>query len=569
MRKLWTLVVVMAALGLVAGCQQKDTGQAERPPDQQQPEESAKAPDTMKPEEGEQPAPDEPGMEEGKEGAEKGDELVPQEEAKKPSEMEPAEPKEDEAASPAPPERTVEPGQPKEDMGAENVRRMDNQLEREFKRKVRADSRLSEYEIKADVKNCELAITGSVANDELKMKADAIAKTVTGLKAVRNELMTNAKMAEMPKMTDDDFRDELEDKIDADSDLRDHKFEVMVQGGKATITGIVPSEEAKKKITMLAETVQGLGEVNNLVRVQPAEGAAVPGDVKPKTAAEPAPAPEERGTQPQPAERRGGAPEEARSDWAMAMELRTKLLSDSQLNAYDIETDVTRGIITMTGAVPNEEYKRKAERLAKSVADAREIKNNITIVEGPVPPAEARSDTAIKAELKAKLLSDSQLSGWKTKIDVNNGIVTMSGTVATEDVKKKAGMLAETVAGVKEIRNDIAVEGAARERTAMDDDVEEAGREADQKKPEMEKETKEKGAEMSDDALAKKIEAKYMTEAQLKGCDVQVQVKKGAATLTGSVRSEEQRQMAERIARQTEGVKEVKNKLEVKPAETQ
>jgi len=571
MRKLWVLVVLMAAVGLVAGCQKKDQGQAQKPPDQKQPEESAKAPpESMKPDEREQPAPSKPDVEEGEQRAEKkGEEMKPQEEAKKPSDTEPVEPQEGEAATPAPPERTVEQGRPKEEAGPESVRRMDNQLEREFKRKMRADSRLSEYEVKASVRNCELTITGSVPNEELKMKADALAKTVAGLKAVKNELATNAKMAEISKMTDDDFKGELKDKIEADGQLRDHKLDVVVLEGKATITGTVPSEELKKKVTMLAETVQGLGEVKNDVRVQEAaQGAAAPGEAKPKTAAENAPAPEGKGAQPQPSERREGAPEESRSDWAMAMELRTKLLSDSQLNGYDIEADVSRGIISITGAVPNEEMKRKAERLAKSVADAREIRNNINIVEGPVPPPEARSDTAIKAELKAKLLSDSELSGWKTKLDVNNGIVTMSGTVATEDAKKKAGMLAETVAGVKEIRNDIRVE-AARERTAMGDNMEDMGRDADQKKPGTEQDTKEKGAEMSDDALAKKIEAKYMTEAQLKGSDIQAQVKKGTATLTGTVRSEEQRQMAERIARQTEGVKEVKNKLEVKPAEMQ
>ena len=554
MRKVWMLVVLMAAMGLVAGCQ-KNQGQAQRPPDQKQPEETAKAPsDSMKPEEKEGAAP--------QEGEKPSDQMKPEDEGRKPSE---AAPKEGQADSPTPPERTAQEGQPKEAIGPENMRRMDNQFEREFTRKVRADSQLSEYEVKADVKNGELTITGAVPNEELKTKAGELAKTVTGLKGVRNDLATTAQMKEMGKITDDDLKNELKDKIDADQELRESSVEVTVKDAKATVTGTVPSEELKKKIATLAQTVHGLAGVDNQVKVQEARGAAAPGQSQPKVAAEPAPN-EPKGAEQQPMERREGQPEEPRSDRGMAMELRTKILSDSQLNDYDIDVDVTNGLAMLTGAVPNEEMKRKAERLAKTVAGLREIRNDIKVVEGPVPPAEKRSDTGIKAELKAKLLADSELSGWKTKLDVNNGIVTMSGNVDKEQLKKKASTLAETVAGVEEIRNDIQVQPGTREQTSADDTGSvEMDTIAKAKKPETDRESMEPGAETSDSAIAKQIEGKYITEPQLKGSDIQVQMKKGTATLTGTVWSEEQRQMAERIARQTEGVREVKNKLEVKP----
>ena len=543
MKRLWMLVIVMVGIGLVAGCEKKQSqAPAEKPPAKSALDETVKStPDSMKLDQ-QVPKPGEAAPEQSAQPGQENEGAV----APKPAEAELEAPAETTAVAP-------------EAVGPENIRRFDKQLEHEFKGKMSADNLLKDYTIKGKVKNGELTITGQVPREDLKTKAQDIAKTVTGLKGIQNNVEIGGKEAPKKELTDDNLRDELEEKMAFDHQLKDVPLMVQVKDGKATITGMVPSEDIRKKVSTLADTVSGMTGVDNQLKVQEMKGAAAPKDAKPKVAAEAEPAQPPKGAGPKDTDH-GATPSEPRSDTAMSMELKTKILADNQLNGYDIEVDVKNAVINMAGTVPNDEMKRKAERLAKTVAGAKNVENLLQVTNEPVPPAEKRSDIAIKAELKAKLLADSELSGWKTKVEVNNGIVTVNGTVESEQARKKTTTLAETVAGVKEIRNDLQIKAIVQEKTA--DPAAPAPATKD-KKPDMEGQ---KTTDMSDPAIARRIDAKYMAEAQLKGSDIQIEVKKGVATLSGTVRSEEQKQMAERMARQTDGVREVKNKLEVKPA---
>ena len=408
------------------------------------------------------------------------------------------------------------------------TQRSDRELEREFRQKVRADSQLGEYRVNCEVKNGDITLTGQVPDQQLRTKADAIAKTIAGVKMVRNNIEIGGREKELKKASDDQLRNELEEKIQADSELKEMKLDVEVQNGKAVISGNVPSPELQQKVNRLAQTVTGLQTVDNKVNVQ--QMGAAKGEAKPKVAVDD----------------RSALPGQ-RSDSAMSMEMRMKLLVDSQLNGYDIDVEVNDGIIALVGAVPSDEMRRKAERLAKTVSGARDVKVSLNVTNEPMPPAEKRSDTGMKSELKAKLMADSELSGWRTGIDVNDGIATISGEVDNERLKKKATELAETVAGLRQIRNDLRVMTSATERSVED------GQGGGEK------------ARIGDAEISRKLQERYATEPQMRGASVRVDVKKGIATLEGEVRSEEQKQMAERIARQTDGVREVKNRLAVKP----
>ena len=54
------------------------------------------------------------------------------------------------------------------------------------------------------------------------------------------------------------------------------------------------------------------------------------------------------------------------------------------------------------------------------------------------------------------LLADSQVKGTQINVDSNNGIVTLSGSVATASEKMRAEQLAHNVDGVKAVTNNLA-----------------------------------------------------------------------------------------------------------------
>jgi hyperosmotically inducible periplasmic protein len=67
----------------------------------------------------------------------------------------------------------------------------------------------------------------------------------------------------------------------------------------------------------------------------------------------------------------------------------------------------------------------------------------------------------------------------------------------------------------------------------------------------------------SDAVISSKVNAKLAADPQTSAMDVDVDTLNGVVTLRGMVGSETERRDAERLARQTEGVRDVKNQLEL------
>lgn len=65
--------------------------------------------------------------------------------------------------------------------------------------------------------------------------------------------------------------------------------------------------------------------------------------------------------------------------------------------------------------------------------------------------AEATADARITAAIKAKLVADPDLSAWTISVNTTNGVVTLSGTVASYDAIGKAMLLALEMDGVHEV----------------------------------------------------------------------------------------------------------------------
>ena len=73
------------------------------------------------------------------------------------------------------------------------------------------------------------------------------------------------------------------------------------------------------------------------------------------------------------------------------------------------------------------------------------------------------------------------------------------------------------------------------------------------------------GAYMSDAALTAEVKAKFLAEKDLDSLDIKVVTTKGIVTLRGQVVKQSQASLAERVARETAGVRDVVNKISVMP----
>ncbi|MCU1276123.1 MAG: transport-associated protein [Bryobacterales bacterium] len=102
-------------------------------------------------------------------------------------------------------------------------------------------------------------------------------------------------------------------------------------------------------------------------------------------------------------------------------------------------------------------FVRNLTLLAASVAPS------LCAAQPPVPVSARRfsfaekavSDDSIYDYVKRKLANDQVVKGGALEIDVKEGVVTLRGTVDTEQQKQRAEKLAKKVKGVKKVDNEI------------------------------------------------------------------------------------------------------------------
>jgi type II secretory pathway pseudopilin PulG len=75
----------------------------------------------------------------------------------------------------------------------------------------------------------------------------------------------------------------------------------------------------------------------------------------------------------------GVAPSSSTSNLSIEIDVNGKLLDDPQLRSHPITVRFENGSATLSGSVPSEELKARAEKIAMSVKGVRHVINNITV----------------------------------------------------------------------------------------------------------------------------------------------------------------------------------------------
>lgn len=137
-------------------------------------------------------------------------------------------------------------------------------------------------------------------------------------------------------------------------------------------------------------------------------------------------------------------------------------LTQNNLGSIHVSQDQDKGVMTLTGNVPNDAQKAQAEKAAKGAAPAYTIADEI----GVVPPNDASAtksalsdtDSAIEDNFKAELKKNRALNAQSIDIKSKNGAVVLTGSVKTMAQKKQAGKLAKKVPNVQQVVNELKVE---------------------------------------------------------------------------------------------------------------
>jgi osmotically-inducible protein OsmY len=129
-----------------------------------------------------------------------------------------------------------------------------------------------------------------------------------------------------------------------------------------------------------------------------------------------------------------------------------ELLLDEGVSSHLIDVKTEEGIVTLSGTVDNVLAKERATRIAEMIRGVRSVVNTIE-----VDPVE-RKDSDIRKDIERALLLDPAADSYEVGVEVDDGTVTLTGTVDSWAEKRLSAHVAKGVKGVKEVQNDISIE---------------------------------------------------------------------------------------------------------------
>jgi len=139
------------------------------------------------------------------------------------------------------------------------------------------DDRIKGGQISVGTVNGAVSLRGKVDSDSAKAAAASVARAVTGVKSVRNDLrVVPAGDRKAIAASDTDITRQVEGRLAKDAQLK--SVDVRTDGGAVTLTGAVSSIDASAHASELARGVPGVRMVRNELTYDPAkrDGARAP-----------------------------------------------------------------------------------------------------------------------------------------------------------------------------------------------------------------------------------------------------------------------------------------------------
>ena len=346
------------------------------------------------------------------------------------------------------------------------------------------------YGPKVMVKNGNVTLTGQVNSWEEYKEAALLAGEVRGVKSVKNDLVVDFDS----QRPDRDILLSVQAALQRDEYLTGLPITVSVHDGKVTLTGEVGNAYEKERASDDAYLADSVKRVENEIKVKWWDEQMT------------------RETLPQP------------SDEQLQQSVQDELYQDLRLDPMSVAVEASHGHVTLRGTVPTYPQSQLAALDAHEVVGVAWVSNLLSVRN------ERRDDKRIQRDIESAFDSDYSLNGQDIHVDVNNGMVILSGNVNKHYEKLHATDVAGKIRGVGDVVNNIVVNSLPV---------------------------------YSDAALKARIEDRLSSywETSWVSDRIEVQVDAGKVTLSGDVDTWSERDEAARISALTEGVYSVDNQL--------
>lgn len=229
-----------------------------------------------------------------------------------------------------------------------------------------------------------------------------------------------------------------------------------------------------------------------------------------------------------------------RSDANIRGDVHRALAHDPATDSYEIDVDVDDGVVTLHGTVGSWAEKLLVAEVAKGVKGVHAVENRVTY-----SYEWDRADEDIEAEIEGRLKMDPYITEELIDVTVDDGVVTLGGTVGSLAEKNYAIAKAHTAGTTRVIDDELTVKPWVRgpmERSS-------------------------KVVPVTDAEARRAAEEAFEYDPRVSSHRVDVEVESGVATLMGTVDNLKARRAAEQDARNTMGIWKVDNRIKVRPSQ--
>ena len=206
----------------------------------------------------------------------------------------------------------------------------------------------------------------------------------------------------------------------------------------------------------------------------------------------------------------------ARTDDEILVDVVDALLGDARLDVRDLNVQVSRGRVTLSGVAPDASQQLLAQEMTSRIKGVTGVVNRLRVEAVPMI-----SDDAIAESAREALSRDPLVTQDLVQVQVENRVVRLTGRLESLVARSSAEDDVRLVAGVKDVINDIEVLPSPHR---------------------------------TDREIMSDIQRRLLDELSLGASEIVVTVQNGMVELRGSVSSADLKRRVEEVARQTPGV---------------
>ena len=211
-----------------------------------------------------------------------------------------------------------------------------------------------------------------------------------------------------------------------------------------------------------------------------------------------------------------------------------------------IKTESKNGAVILTGTVAESSHKSLAQDTIEGLPGVTSVDNRLKVKGENYTE---HSDGWVGVKVKTALLFHRNVRATKTEVNVNGGIVTLSGEASSMAQKELTTEYAKDVEGVKEVKNEMTVVPTTTTTTTTT----------------LSQRAETNGEKIDDASITAQVKSTLMSHRSTSALKTKVSTTDGVVTLSGKAKNDAEKSLVTKLVTDIDGVVSVVNNMTISP----